>query len=44
MTTYLCHVAVPHDASGKTIHLILEVTDDGTPNLTAYKRIVLRVR
>lgn len=40
----LCHVAVPHDASGKTIHLILEVTDDGTPNLTAYKRIVLRVR
>lgn len=40
----LCHVAVPHDASGKTIHLILEVTDGGTPNLTAYKRIVLRVR
>lgn len=40
----VCHVTVPHDASGKTIHLILEVTDDGTPSLTAYKRIVLRVR
>lgn len=39
-----CHLTVPRDASGKTIHLILEVTDDGTPNLTAYKRIVLRVR
>ena len=39
-----CHLTVPHDASGKTIHLILEVTDDGTPSLTAYKRIVLRVR
>jgi Cellulose-binding Sde182, nucleoside hydrolase-like domain/Cellulose-binding protein Sde0182, C-terminal domain len=29
---------------GKTIHLILEVTDDGTPNLTRYQRIVVTVK
>ena len=38
-----CKVAVPADASGKTVHLILVVTDSGTPRLTAYKRIVLYV-
>ena len=39
-----CRVAVPANASGKTIHLILTVTDDGTPALTAYRRIVIEVR
>lgn len=39
----VCRIIVPKDASGKTIHLILEVTDDGVPQLTAYKRIVLNV-
>lgn len=39
----LCRIKVPREASGKTIHLVLEVTDDGTPCLTAYRRIVLRV-
>lgn len=29
------------DAVGKTIHVLLEVTDDGTPALTRYRRIVL---
>lgn len=38
-----CKVLVPSDASGKTIHLILEITDNGTPALTAYRRIVINV-
>jgi len=33
-------VEVPSDATGKTIHVICEVTDDGTPNLTGYRRII----
>lgn len=36
-------VAVPRDASGRTIHVILEVTDSGKPQLTAYRRVVLTV-
>jgi hypothetical protein len=35
---------VPKDAAGKTIHVILEVTDNGSPGLTAYRRIVVSVR
>ena len=36
---------VPADASpGQTIHLILEATDDGTPTLTRYQRIIVTVR
>lgn len=34
-------ITVPSDAAGKSIHVICEVTDDGTPNLTGYRRIVL---
>lgn len=34
---------VPKDAGGKTIHVILEVTDRGSPSLTAYRRIVVSV-
>lgn len=34
-------VAVPSDAAGKTVHVICEVTDDGTPQLTSYRRIIL---
>jgi hypothetical protein len=33
-------VAVPPDAAGKTIHVICEVTDDGTHNLSSYRRII----
>jgi len=36
-------VTVPADAAGKTIHIILEVTDGGNPPLTAYRRCVLNV-
>ena len=34
---------VPVDAKGNTIHIICEVKDSGTPPLTRYKRIILRV-
>jgi hypothetical protein len=36
-------LTVPTDASGRTIHVILEVTDTGKPPLTAYRRAVLKV-
>lgn len=34
---------VPADAAGKTIHVLLEATDDGSPPLTRYRRLVLTV-
>ena len=37
-------IQIPSDASGKEIHIICEVTDEGTPALTAYRRIVLTVK
>jgi hypothetical protein len=33
-------VGVPSDSAGRSFHVICEVTDSGTPNLTAYRRIV----
>ncbi|HZN32747.1 MAG TPA: nucleoside hydrolase-like domain-containing protein, partial [Pirellulaceae bacterium] len=36
-------VEIPPDAAGKTLHLILEATDNGTPPLTTPVRIVIRV-
>lgn len=33
-------VSVPSDAAGKNFHLICEVTDNGTPNLTSYRRVI----
>jgi len=36
-------VTVPSDASGKRLHVILEVTDDGTPPLTACRRAIIQV-
>jgi hypothetical protein len=36
---------VPADAKpGDTIHLILEVTDDGTPALKHYQRVIVTVK
>ena len=32
---------VPADAAGRTLHVILEVTDNGNPPLTRYRRIVV---
>lgn len=34
-------VLVPPDAAGKSIHVICEATDDGTPNLVSYRRIII---
>ena len=36
---------VPNDAQpGQTIHIILEGTDNGTPSLTRYQRVIVRVQ
>lgn len=32
---------VPARSSGKTIHIICEITDNGSPQLTSYRRIIL---
>ena len=34
----------PAAAAGRTIHMICEVTDEGTPRLTSYRRVVLSLR
>ncbi|APZ92993.1 DUF1593 domain-containing protein [Fuerstiella marisgermanici] len=36
-------VQVPDDATGKNFHVILTLTDDATPPLTSYRRIVVSV-
>jgi hypothetical protein len=37
-------LGVPGDAAGKVIHIVLEVTDDGTPPLRRYRRVVVAVK
>jgi Protein of unknown function (DUF1593) len=34
---------LPPDTSGKTVHVVLEVTDGGVPALTRYRRVVIRI-
>jgi hypothetical protein len=34
-------IEVPSDSAGESFHVICEVTDDGTHNLTSYRRIIL---
>ena len=34
----------PSDAGGQKIHVILELSDDGSPSLTAYRRVILDVQ
>jgi hypothetical protein len=36
-------LTVPADAAGKTVHVVLEVTDGGEPALTRYRRVVIRI-
>jgi hypothetical protein len=36
-------LAVPPEAAGRTIHIILEVTDSGVPALYAYRRAIVTV-
>jgi hypothetical protein len=33
-------ITIPEDSSGKSFHVICEVTDDGAHNLTSYRRII----
>ncbi len=35
-------LTIPADAAGKTIHVILQVTDNGAPPLTRYRRLVVK--
>jgi hypothetical protein len=37
-------LSVPKDAAGKTIHIVLELHDDGAPNLYAYRRLIVSVQ
>jgi hypothetical protein len=37
-------VSIPSNASGKTIHIILEIHDEGAPNLYAYRRVIIDVQ
>ena len=37
-------IMIPDDAEGKTIHIVLKVTDNGKPSLASYRRIVLECR
>jgi hypothetical protein len=34
-------IRIPSDSAGKTIHIICEVTDNGEPALTSYRRIII---
>ena len=44
-TSMQTEIIIPKDATtGQTIHLILEATDDGSPALTTYQRIIVTVR
>jgi hypothetical protein len=42
-TTETSTLAVPANAVGKTVHVVLEVTDGGEPALTRYRRAVIHV-
>ncbi len=38
------NIRIPTDAGGKNIHIILELFDDGEPNLYAYRRMIINVK
>jgi hypothetical protein len=37
----IAKINIPHDSAGKSLHVICEVTDNGLPNLTSYRRIII---
>jgi hypothetical protein len=44
-TSMQTEVEIPKDAvSGQTIHIVLEATDNGSPALTRYQRVIITVR
>lgn len=34
---------IPQDAANKTLHIILNIRDNGSPSLSAYRRIIIKV-
>ncbi|WP_116124365.1 DUF1593 domain-containing protein [Lewinella sp. IMCC34183] len=38
-----CVVQIPKGAAGRSLHIILEVRDSGTPTLVAYRRMIINV-
>ena len=36
-------VMIPSNAGGKTLHVVLELNDNGNPNLYAYRRVIINV-
>jgi hypothetical protein len=42
-TEAVATVTIPENASGKTMHIILEIHDDGKPSLYAYRRVIINV-
>jgi len=38
--TGIARIEVPAGSAGKAFHVICEITDNGTPNLTSYRRVV----
>lgn len=43
--TIQTEILIPKEAQpGQTIHIILEATDNGLPNLTSYQRVIVEVR
>ncbi len=42
-TSAKASLRLPSDAAGKTLHVILEIRDDGLPPLTSYRRIIINV-
>ena len=42
-TSSTVKIAVPSNASGKNIHIILVLHDNGSPSLHAYRRVILNV-
>jgi hypothetical protein len=36
-----CSIDIPANSLEKTIHIICEVKDNGTPNLTSYRRVII---
>jgi hypothetical protein len=39
-----CSIEIPKGMEGRDIHLVLEITDNGIPSLTSYKRMVIHVK
>ncbi len=42
-TDAVATVTIPGNASGKTMHIILEIHDDGKPSLYAHRRVIINV-